>query len=137
MGNGTRIGRVRGLGSAHHGAHHWLMQRFTAVGNLVGVGFLVISFALMPSYSYAAMSGWAGQPLVALVLAVMVVSVFWHARMGLQVVIEDYVPSAASRFGWFAALNIAVFAGAGFALICIARLALAAPVVTAAAGGAA
>ena len=35
MGNGTSIGRVRGLGSAHEGAHHWLLQRFTAIGNLV------------------------------------------------------------------------------------------------------
>ena len=35
MGNGTSIGRVRGLGSAHEGAHHWLVQRFTAIGNIV------------------------------------------------------------------------------------------------------
>ena len=35
MGNGTSIGRVRGLGSAHEGVHHWLLQRFTAIGNLV------------------------------------------------------------------------------------------------------
>ena len=40
MGNGTELGRVRGLGSAHHGAHHWLIQRFTAVGNLVLMLFL-------------------------------------------------------------------------------------------------
>ena len=35
MGNGTNIGRVRALGSAHAGAHHWLLQRFTAIGNLI------------------------------------------------------------------------------------------------------
>ena len=37
MGNGTELGRVRGLGSAHSGTHHWLVQRYTAVGNLIVV----------------------------------------------------------------------------------------------------
>ena len=43
----TAIGRVRGLGSAHHGAHHWLVQRLTAIGNLVLMTFLVVSMALL------------------------------------------------------------------------------------------
>ena len=42
MGNGTGIGRVRGLGSAKHGAHHWLAQRYTAVGNLLLVLWLLL-----------------------------------------------------------------------------------------------
>ena len=47
MGNGTSIGRVRGLGSAHEGAHHWLVQRFTAIGNIVLALFLALSLALL------------------------------------------------------------------------------------------
>lgn len=137
MGNGTQIGRVRGLGSAHHGAHHWLMQRVTAVGNLVSVGFLVISLAMMPNHSFATVSGWMGEPLPALMMAMLVVSTFWHARMGLQVLIEDYVPDSGSRFGVTILLNLAMFAGAAFGLICIARIALAAPAAVAIAGGAA
>lgn len=137
MGNGTQIGRVRGLGSAHHGAHHWLMQRVTAVGNLVSVGFLVISLATMPNLSYGAVSGWIAEPIPALMMALLVVTTFWHARMGLQVVVEDYVPDTGSRFGVTILLNLVMFAGAAFGLICIARLALAAPAVAAVAGGAA
>ena len=53
MGNGTSIGRVRGLGSAHEGAHHWLLQRFAAIGNLVLALFLAVSLALLPNYSFA------------------------------------------------------------------------------------
>ena len=48
MGNGTSIGKVRGLGSAHEGAHHWLLQRFTAIGNLVLMMWLVGSIVWLP-----------------------------------------------------------------------------------------
>lgn len=118
----TPIGRARGLGSAHEGAHHWMIQRFTAIGNLVTVWFLVISFLLLSDYSYATFAKWLASPLPALALALMVVSVFWHARLGLQVLLEDYVDSAGNRFALTALLNIAVFAGAGFALLSIARI---------------
>ena len=53
MGNGTSIGRVRGLGSAHSGAHHWLLQRFTAVGNLLLSMWLVVSLILLPDLTLA------------------------------------------------------------------------------------
>ncbi|APE28531.1 succinate dehydrogenase, hydrophobic membrane anchor protein [Aurantiacibacter gangjinensis] len=123
MGNGTSIGRVRGLGSAHEGAHHWLVQRFTAVGNLVTVLFLGISLALMDNYSFDTVAGWAAEPLPAFMLALLVVSVFWHARLGLQVLIEDYVHAPGSKFAAILLLNLVIFAGGAFGLFCIARLA--------------
>lgn len=123
MGDGTELGRVRGLGSAHHGAHHWLLQRFTAVGNLVLVLFLVVSLALLPGYDYAAMRDWAGQPLTATALALLIVSTFWHARIGLQVMIEDYVHTAGNRFAVLLLLNLAAVAGALFGLVSVARIA--------------
>lgn len=125
MGNGTPIGRVRGLGSAHHGAHHWLVQRFTAIGNLVLMLFLVISLALLPNYDYATVSDWVSQTVPATALALLIISVFWHARLGLQVLIEDYVHEAGTKFGVLALLNIATFGGAAFGLFSIARIALA------------
>ena len=124
MGNGTSIGRVRGLGAAKEGTHHWLMQRFTAVGNLLAALFLAVSFVLLPNYDFGTVSGWIGSPLPALALALMIVSVFWHARLGLQVLIEDYVHDAGSKFGVLLLLNIVTFGGAAFGLLCIIRLAL-------------
>lgn len=125
MGNGTDLGRVRGLGSAHHGAHHWLLQRFTAVGNLVLMLFLVISLATMPDYSFETVRKWMAQPLSATALALLVVSVFWHAKLGLQVLIEDYVPAAGNRFAVLLLLNLAAIGGAMFGLVSIARIAFA------------
>ena len=112
MGNGTSIGKVRGLGAAKEGTHHWLLQRFTAVGNLLLVGFLAISVALLPDLGYETVMNWMGSPIVALALALMVISTFWHARLGLQVVVEDYVHNAANKFAAIVALNLFAFAGA-------------------------
>jgi succinate dehydrogenase / fumarate reductase membrane anchor subunit len=137
MGNGTPIGRVRGVGSAHHGAQHWLVQRFTAVGNLVSVLFLVISLLMLPNLSYGTVSGWMSDPLPAFMMALLVISTFWHARLGLQVLVEDYVHDLGLRFATVMLLNIAAVAGAGFGLFCIIRLALAAPALAPALTGAA
>lgn len=120
---GTALGHVRGLGSAHHGHGHWLQQRFTAIGNLVLVLFLVISFALLPGYDYAVLADWIGRPLTATALALLIVSVFWHARLGLQVLIEDYVDTPGNKFAVTALLNLAAVGGAVFGLVSIARIA--------------
>ncbi|ANY20450.1 Succinate dehydrogenase/Fumarate reductase transmembrane subunit [Tsuneonella dongtanensis] len=124
MGNGTSIGKVRGLGSAHHGAHHWLLQRFTAIGNLVLGLFLAISLALLPGYDFATVKAWISEPLPATAVALFVISAFWHARLGLQVLVEDYVHIPGNKFAALAALNLAAVGGAGFALFSIVRLAL-------------
>lgn len=124
MGNGTSIGKVRGLGSAHEGAHHWLVQRFTAVGNLVLMLWLVASFVLLPDLSHSTLSNWLAGPIPSVAMILLVVSTFWHARLGLQVLIEDYVHEAGMKFGLITALNLAVIGGGAFAIFSVARLAL-------------
>ncbi|CDO37471.1 MULTISPECIES: succinate dehydrogenase, hydrophobic membrane anchor protein [Novosphingobium] len=124
MGNGTSIGRVRGLGSAKTGPHHWLVQRFTAIGNLLLVLWLAVSILLLPDLTYASVSEWLATPVPATAMALLVVSTFWHARLGLQVVVEDYVHEHANKFACIAALNLAAFAGAAFGVFCVVRLAL-------------
>lgn len=123
MGNGTSIGRVRGLGAAHTGPHHWLLQRWTAIGNFLLIGFLAVSLLLLPNLGYVSVIGWIARPVPAVAVALLIISTFWHARLGLQVFIEDYVHGA-NRVAALIALNLIVFAGAGFGLFCIIRLAL-------------
>lgn len=124
MGTGTSIGKVRGLGSAHEGAHHWLVQRFTAIGNVVLTIWLVASIMLLPDLGYATVSGWLSGPIPATAMILLIICTFWHARLGLQVLIEDYVHEAGSKFGLIAALNLAVIGGGAFAIFSVARLAL-------------
>jgi succinate dehydrogenase / fumarate reductase membrane anchor subunit len=121
MGEGTALGRVRALGAAHEGTHHWLLQRFTAAGNLLTVVFLVVSFVALPDLSYETVRAWLARPLPALAIALLIVSVFWHARLGLQVMVEDYVHGA-SRFAAILLLNLAAFAGAGFGLVSLVQI---------------
>ena len=125
MGNGTSIGRVRGLGSSQHGAHHWLLQRFTAIGNLILVVWLVVSFALMSSYDHASMQAWLAKPLPATAMILLIVSTFWHARLGVQVFMEDYVYDHGLKFASLAALNVLALAGAAFGVLSVLRIALA------------
>lgn len=123
MGNGTPIGRVRGLGTAHHGAHHWMVQRFTAIGNLVLMSYLVVSFVLLGDFGYASVVKWLSQPVAATAVILLVISVFWHARLGMQVVIEDYMVDAGTKFGLLAALNLATIGGGAFGIFSVAALA--------------
>jgi succinate dehydrogenase / fumarate reductase, membrane anchor subunit len=91
MANRSPLGRVRGLGSAKEGAHHWWTQRVTAAANLVLMLWFAISLALLPGYDYAAVTAWLASPWAAIPMLLLIVSVFYHFRLGLQVVIEDYV----------------------------------------------
>jgi succinate dehydrogenase / fumarate reductase membrane anchor subunit len=125
MGNGTELGRVRALGSAHAGAHHWLLQRYTAIGNMLGGLYLLIALVRMHDHSLTAMRDWLHSPLPATVVGLFTISVFWHARLGLQVLVEDYVHDHANKFAVMALLNILTFAGAAAGLIFIAEIVMA------------
>lgn len=90
MGQGTELGRVRGLGSAKEGAHHWWRQRITAGSNLFLLVWFLISLTRLTSFDYDSVHAWIGSAWVAVPLILLVISVCWHARLGLQVLIEDY-----------------------------------------------
>ncbi len=123
MGNGTSIGRVRGLGSAHHGAHHWLVQRTTAIGNVVLMAWLLVSFVMLNDFGHASVVNWLSQPVAAVPMILLVISLFWHARLGLQVVVEDYIHNPGSKFALISALNLATIGGGAFAIFSVAALA--------------
>jgi succinate dehydrogenase / fumarate reductase membrane anchor subunit len=90
MGQGTELGRVRGLGSAKEGAHHWWRQRITAGSNLFLLIWFLISLTRLTNFDYDSVHAWIGSAWVAVPLILLVISVCWHARLGLQVLIEDY-----------------------------------------------
>lgn len=123
MKGGTRIGRVRGLGSARSGTHHWISQRITAVGNIVLVLWLIASLLMLPGLDYGSVTGWLAQPLVAVPMILMVANVFYHLRLGLQVLIEDYLHGDAGKLFALLLLNFYAVAGAALAIFSIAKIA--------------
>ena len=124
MGTGTDIGRVRGLGSAKSGARHWWHTRLTAVGNLLLTLWFVTSLLRLPSFEYRLVMEWLASPLSAIPMALLLISVLYHLRLGLQVVIEDYVHDQALKFGAIVLLNFYVIATGALALFSILKIAL-------------
>jgi succinate dehydrogenase / fumarate reductase membrane anchor subunit len=116
---GTELGRVRGLGSSHSGGHHWWEMQLSSAASMVTTAFLAISFVLMSDLSFDAMRAWLARPLTVTMLALLIVSVFWHARLGLTVMIEDYVHGAGTKFASLLVLNMVAVTGIVFGLACL------------------
>jgi succinate dehydrogenase / fumarate reductase membrane anchor subunit len=89
------LSRAKGLGSAKGGTTHWWHQRLTAIAlALLTPWFVVFSVCLLGAGQDQVRAAIA-DPLSAVFLSAFVLSLFWHARLGLQVVVEDYVHGAA------------------------------------------
>ena len=123
MDKGTSLGRVRGLGAAHQGTDHWLHQRITAGSNLLLMLWFLISLARLPAYDFATLTAWLSSAWVAVPLVLLIVSVFYHFRLGLQVVIEDYEHDE-TRIVLLVLLNLFVVATAATAIFAILRVSL-------------
>jgi succinate dehydrogenase / fumarate reductase membrane anchor subunit len=128
MGTGTGIGRVRGLGSARSGSHHWLIQRMTALGNLILVLWFIGSLLLLPGHDHGSITAWLASPIAAVPMILLIVSVFWHLRIGMQVMLEDYVHSEPLRVLSIVLLNIYAIGGAALGIFSVARIAFGAAV---------
>ena len=88
----TPLARVKGLGASGHGVEHWWLHRMTAVSNIpLIIAFVIIVAALAGSPSYAEAVAIVSHPLTAILLILAVISVTNHMRLGMQIVIEDYV----------------------------------------------
>jgi succinate dehydrogenase / fumarate reductase, membrane anchor subunit len=124
MTGGTELGKVRGLGAAKEGTHHWTAQRYTAVGNLLLAPWLFASLVLLPSLDHWAVMGWLAQPFVAVPMILFIANVFYHLRLGLQVMIEDYVHDDGLKFAAMLLLNFYAVSGAVFGIFCVAKVAL-------------
>lgn len=121
------LGRVRGLGSAKDGTHHWWAQRVTAVALVPLVLWFVASAIGLAGAPHAAAARWIAQPLNAVLLAALVVAVFHHAQLGLQVVIEDYVHCEALKVASLLAAKAACWLLAVASLFSIVRIFVSAP----------
>src|SRR5262249_16726372 len=87
----TPLARVRGLGSARSGTEHFWHQRLTAIANVpLTIGFIVLLASLM-GRSHATVVQTLGSPFVTVVMLLFIASITYHMKIGMQVIIEDYV----------------------------------------------
>ena len=93
----TPLKKVRSLGSAKEGATHFWQQRLTAVANVVLISFLVGLVVYLAGAEYALVRHTLANPIIALFLLMLILSGIYHMRLGMQVIIEDYVRSEGSK----------------------------------------
>lgn len=110
------LGRVRGLGSAKEGVHHWWQQRLTAIALIPLSFWLIYSLMGLSGAGYVEFASWLQNPINATLMVLTVAVVFQHANLGMQVVIEDYVPSHGARL---VAIVLVKFACATLGALCV------------------
>ncbi len=122
-GSRSPLAHARGLGAARSGAGHWWAQRVSAVALVPLVLWLVAGLAAHAGADHAAISAWIARPATAIALILLLGAGFWHLRLGLHVVIEDYMPAGFAKHFWLLANMFACAAlgvGAVFAVLKIA-----------------
>jgi succinate dehydrogenase / fumarate reductase membrane anchor subunit len=119
----TPIGKVRGLGSAHHGGEHWLTERVTSIALLLLGVWLIASLLFLPKLDQRTMLEWLHAPSGAVPMALLIVIGFRHALDGVKVVIDDYVHEEGSRFAWNTLMLFLAVGDGALALFALARIA--------------
>ena len=120
MSMNTPLKKVRGLGSAKSGTEHFWQQRLTALANLPLLIFLAGFIVMHIGASRADVIASMKNPMIAIPLLLTLASVFWHMRLGMQVVIEDYVHGPGAKLAALilnTAIVVVMFALAAFSIL--------------------
>ena len=115
---------ARGLGPAKSGLHHWWNQRMSAIAMVPLVIWMVSLSILMTGASYQDALALASHPANATVLVLFIAVGFWHASLGLQVVLEDYIAAEGPRLVLLILIRMGAIAMAALAILSILRITL-------------
>jgi succinate dehydrogenase / fumarate reductase membrane anchor subunit len=121
----TPLAQARGLGSAKDGVHHWWMQRLTAIALAVLSPWFIWLLLSLLGATHAQARASIANPREALPLLAFVIALFWHAKLGLQVVIEDYVHTRWKEVALQVVMIFACALGALASVFAIMRVVLA------------
>ncbi|MCD9028596.1 succinate dehydrogenase, hydrophobic membrane anchor protein [Luteimonas sp. BDR2-5] len=120
----TPVGRARGLGSGKTGTGHFWWQRVTAVALVPLVAWFVGTLVSLVGADLATVQAVLARPFNAITFSLFAIALFWHAKLGLQVVIEDYIHQRAVEVALQLLVTFACAFGALASLYAIARIAL-------------
>ncbi|MFC7536464.1 succinate dehydrogenase, hydrophobic membrane anchor protein [Sphingomonas sp. GCM10030256] len=119
----TALGKVKGLGSAHHGGDHWIRERVSAAALLLLGTWFLVSLVLLPDLRQGTIVEWLRSPFGFVPMALFVYLSFEHSLEGVKVVIDDYQGDEGGRMMWhIVSLFLHVGVGA-LALFALARIA--------------
>ena len=120
----TRSGpkRVRELGSAKTGVAHWWTQRVTAVALVPLTLWFVAALVARTGHGHAAVIAWLESPLAAILTILLLIALFQHVALGLQVVIEDYVHSPRAKLPALLLVRFGCFALAVVGILAVVRI---------------
>jgi succinate dehydrogenase / fumarate reductase membrane anchor subunit len=119
----TPIGKVRGLGSAHQGAEHWLTERVTSIALLLLGSWLIASLLFLPRLDQRTLIEWLHAPSGALPMALFIIVGFRHALDGMKVFVDDYVHEPGANFVINTFFLFLAVAGGAIALFALGRIA--------------
>lgn len=112
----TELGKARNRGSAKSGTHHFWMQRLTALANIPLFIIFIILIVALVGKDYATVRATIANPFIAVLVGLMIFSGIYHMKLGMQIILEDYIPNEMIRIV-FLALNIFFCFVVGGALI--------------------
>ena len=105
----TALKKVRGLGSAKSGVHHWIVQRFTAVLNIIVSLWLLCILGTVTEMDYNTSYAFMARPCNGIFGIVFITSSLYHAKLGLQIIIEDYIHCKCAKLAALIAMNIVIY----------------------------
>ncbi|ABI56682.1 succinate dehydrogenase, hydrophobic membrane anchor protein [Alkalilimnicola ehrlichii MLHE-1] len=120
----TNIKEAQGLGSAKDGVSHWWLQRLTAVALVPLMLWLAFGLARHGGAGYEATVAWVANPMTTVLWVLSLAALFWHIKLGLQVVIEDYVHDERAKFASLIAMKFITVLLAAIAILAVLRVAL-------------
>ncbi|TMJ18293.1 MAG: succinate dehydrogenase, hydrophobic membrane anchor protein [Alphaproteobacteria bacterium] len=126
----TPLGRVRGLGSAREGGHHWGQERALSVATLLLFVWLAVSLLRLPALDLETVSEWLRNPLAAVPMLLLIAATFRHLDWGLAVVVEDYVHEEGNKLLLLMLIRFASVGAGALAAFSVLKIAFAAAAAT-------
>jgi succinate dehydrogenase / fumarate reductase membrane anchor subunit len=121
------LGRALGAGSAKGGSAHWYSQRVSGVALVLLGTWFVLALTCLGGLAHEQVTGWLRSPLSSALMVLLVVVAAWHAALGLQVVVEDYVSAKGARTAVLVAVKFALALAAVMGVLAVLRLAFGVP----------